>query len=94
MAIACIYIITAILMIKSDVIKKQMELSKIIAEQEKVKQELARRELEKQEQEEKERVRKEDEKKRQEEKKKEEGEKKIPKGEGAPQPEANINPSN
>lgn len=95
MAITCIYIITAILMIKSDVIKKQMELSKIIAEQEKVKQELARRELEKQEEEERERVRKEDEKKRQEEKKKkEEGEKKLPKGEGSPQPEANINPSN
>ena len=38
-ALASIYIITAILMIKSDVIKKQIELNKIIEEQEKVKQE-------------------------------------------------------
>ena len=38
-ALASIYIITAILMIKSDVIKKQIELNKIKEEQEKVKQE-------------------------------------------------------
>ncbi len=69
MAITCIYVITAILMIRSDVIKKQIELSKIIEEQEKVRQEMARREQEKQEEEEKERIRKEDEKTRQEEKK-------------------------
>lgn len=43
-ALASIYIITAILMIKSDVIKKQIELNKIIEEQEKVKQELKRKE--------------------------------------------------
>ena len=38
--IASIYIITAILIIKSDFIKKQLELNKIIEEQEKVKQEI------------------------------------------------------
>lgn len=46
--IACIYIITAILMIKSDVIKNQQELAKIIEEQSKVKEKM---EKEKQEQE-------------------------------------------
>lgn len=45
-AIASIYIITAILIIKSDVIKKQIELTRIIEEQEKVKEELKRREEE------------------------------------------------
>ena len=69
MAITCIYIFTAILMIKSDVIKKQFELSKIIAEQERIRAEMARKEQEQKEEEERERVRKEDEKKRQEEKK-------------------------
>lgn len=51
-AIASIYIITAILIIKSDVIKQQIELNKIIEEQEKVKQELKQKEEEKKEQEE------------------------------------------
>lgn len=91
MAITSIYVITAVLMIKSDVIKRQMELSKIISEQEKVKQELERKEQEKREEEEKERVRKEDEKKRKEEKQKKENENK---GENnGPQPEANIKPN-
>ncbi len=89
MAITCIYIITSILMIKSDMIKQQMELSKIISEQEKIKQELARQEQEKKEEEERERVRKEDEKKRQEEKKEKE-EKRKARDENHPQPEANI----
>ena len=89
MAITCIYIITSILMIKSDMIKQQMELSKIISEQEKIKQELARQEQEKKEEEERERVRKEDEKKRQEEKKEKE-EKRKTRDENHPQPEANI----
>ena len=39
-AIASIYIITAILMIKSDVIKKQLELNRIIEEQERVREEI------------------------------------------------------
>lgn len=91
MAITSIYVITAVLMIKSDVIKRQMELSKIISEQEKVKQELERKEQEKREEEEKERVRKEDEKKRKEEKQKKENKNK---GENnGPQPEANIKPN-
>ena len=67
--IASIYIITAILMIKSDVIKKQIELARILEEQEKVKAELQRREEERKEQEEKERQRKEEEEKRKQEKK-------------------------
>lgn len=51
-AIASIYIITAILIIKSDVIKKQLELNRIIEEQERVKQELKQKEEERKEQEE------------------------------------------
>lgn len=97
-AITCIYVITAVLMIKSDMIKKQMELSKIIEEQEKIRQEMLRKEQEEKEEAERERLRKEDEKKRQEEKKKEKKERKEKEGEtqgqtGGPQPEANINPS-
>ena len=95
LAITCIYIITAILMIKADMIKKQLELSRIISEQEKIKQEMERQEQEKREQEERERVRKEDEKKRQAEKKKEKEkkekqEKKKSDKNDAPQPEANV----
>lgn len=62
--VASIYITAAILMIRSDVIKKQIELNQIIEEQEKVRQELQRRE---EEQEEKDRQRKEEEKKRKKE---------------------------
>lgn len=61
--IASIYIITAILIIKSDVIKRQIELEKIIQEQEKVKLELQQKEEEKKEREERERQKKEDEEK-------------------------------
>lgn len=70
-AIASIYIITAILMIKSDVIKRQLELNRIIEEQERVKQEFKRQEEEKKEQEEQERRRQEREKKKEEKKEKE-----------------------
>ena len=70
-AIASIYIITAILMIKSDVIKRQLELNRIIEEQERVKQELKRQEEEKKEKEEQERRRQEREKKKEEKKEKE-----------------------
>lgn len=62
--VASIYIATAILMIRSDVIKKQIELTKIIEEQEKVRAELQRREEEQKEQEEKERQKQDEEKKR------------------------------
>ncbi len=89
--VTCIYIFTAILMIKSDIIKKQMELSKIIQEQERIKEEMARKELEKREEEERERVRKKDEKQRKEEKKKEKEEQKDNNG---PEPQANIKASN
>lgn len=71
-AVASIYIITAILMIKSDVIKKQYELNKIIEEQERVKAELKRKEEEKREQEEQERREREKEKEREKKKKQEE----------------------
>ena len=77
-AIASIYIITAILMIKSDVIKQQVELNRILEEQERVRQELKRQEEEKKEKEEqekreKEREKQEKEKQKEEKKKKEEG---------------------
>lgn len=57
-AISYIYVISSILIIKSDFIKKQAELTKILSEQEKVKEELAKKEQEKKEEEEKERIRK------------------------------------
>lgn len=88
-AITCIYIIAAILMIKADVIKKQMELSKIIEEQEKVRQEMLKKEQEEKEEQEKEQLRKEDEKKRREEKKKEKEQQEE--NSDTPQPEANFN---
>ena len=91
-AITCIYIFTAILMIKSDVIKKQIELSKIIEEQERIKEEMARKELEKKEEEKKERVKKKDEKERKEEKKKQE--KQGKKENNGPEPQANIKTNN
>lgn len=75
--IASIYIITAILIIKSNVIKKQLELNKIIEEQERVKQELKQKEdTEKQQEEQGKREREKQEKK---EKEKSENE-----GEGTP----------
>lgn len=73
-AIASIYVITAILMIKSDVIKKQYELNKIIEEQEKIREELKRKEEERKQQEEQKKRDKEKEKsKKKKEKKEEEG---------------------
>ena len=70
--IASIYVATAILMIRSDVIKKQIELTRIVSEQEKVREELKKREEEEKQQEEKERQKKEEDKKRKEEKEKDE----------------------
>lgn len=69
--IASIYIITAILMIKSDVIKKQLEFNKIIEEQERIKQELKLKEEKEKEKAEEERRRKEREKKDKEKEQKE-----------------------
>ena len=68
-AISYIYVISSILIIKSDFIKKQAELTKILSEQEKVKEELAKKEQEKKEEEEKERIRKKDKGKEDSEKK-------------------------
>lgn len=67
-AIASIYIITAVLIIKSNVIKKQLELNKIIEEQERVKQELKQKEEEKKQQEEQDRREQEREKSKKEKK--------------------------
>ena len=90
MAIACIYVIAAILIIRSDIIKQQIELSKIMQEQEKVRQEMEEKERQKKEEEERERIRKKDEKERQEQKKKSSN-KKAPKEKGdTPEPQANI----
>lgn len=84
-AIASIYIITAILIIKSDVIKKQIELNKIIEEQERIKQELKQKE-DKKEQEELEKRKKEQEdknKNKEDEDNKEENPGKEPEGNNA-----------
>ena len=69
-AVASIYIITAVLMIKSDVIRKQYELSKIVEEQERVKEELKRKEEEKKEKGEQERREQEREEQKEKERKK------------------------
>ena len=70
-AIASIYVITSILMIKSDVIKRQLELNRIIEEQEKVREELKRKEEEEKEKAEAERRRREREKQKKKEREKE-----------------------
>ena len=58
--VATIYIATAILIIRSDLIKKQIELTKIIEEQDKVREELKRREEEKRKEEQKKKEKKEE----------------------------------
>ena len=68
-AIAYIYIITAILMIKSDIIKNQEELTKILEEQEKVRQELQKQKEEEEAKKEQQRRENEKEKQRKKEKK-------------------------
>ena len=86
-AIASIYIITAILMIKSDVIKKQFELNRIIEEQARVREELKRKEEEKRQQEEQERKNKEREKENEKEEKKKKREEKNENGKINKEPE-------
>lgn len=81
-ALASIYIITAILIIKSDVMKKQLELNRIIEEQERVRQELKRKEEEEKEQAEQERRKREREKREKKEKEKKEREEKGTEPEG------------
>ncbi len=91
-AVTCIYIISAILIIRSDIIKQHMELSKIIKEQEKVKQEMEERERKKKEEAEKERIRRKDEKERKEQKKNKNGKTPSDKEGKEPEPQANIKP--
>lgn len=70
-AVAYIYIVASILMIKSDIIKRGQELAKIVEEQEKVKQELERQKEEQRQKEEEERRKKQEEKERKKQEKKE-----------------------
>lgn len=77
-AIAYIYIITAMLMIKSDLIKQQIEVGKIIAEQKKIREEKKKEEENKKE-EQKDKKPKED-KKEKKEKKEDKGEEGTPEG--------------
>ena len=85
--IAYIYIITAILMIKSDIVKNQKELSKIIEEQAKVREELEKQKEEEESKKEEQRREKEKEEQRKKEKKEKEDEDKNvgdePQGENA-----------
>lgn len=74
-AISSIYIVTSILIIKSDVMKKQVELNKIIEEQERVKQELKRKEEEEKEKQGQERRERENEKREKKQKENKEKEK-------------------
>lgn len=69
--IAYVYVLAAILMIKSDVMKNKQELIKIIEEQQKVREELERQKEEEQQRKEEQRREKEKEKKRKKEKKEE-----------------------
>lgn len=82
-AISYIYIITAILIMKSDLIRQQIELTKIIEEQQKIKEEMERKK-----QEEEEERRREEQKKKEEEKKKKEKERENPEEDGL-NPEGN-----
>lgn len=75
--ISYIIIVTSILMIKSDLIKRQQELMKIISEQEKVKQEMEEQERKRKEQEEKEEVKKKDKEQNKKEKSSPKGEKEV-----------------
>ena len=83
--IAYIYIITAILMIKSDIMKNQKELAKIIEEQEKVRQELEKQKEESKKEEQKREKEKEEQRKK-EKKEQEDEDKNVgdePQGENA-----------
>jgi len=67
--ISYIYVITAILMIKSDIIKNQKELTKILEEQARVREELARKKEEEEDQKQEEKRKKEKEERSKKEKK-------------------------
>ena len=86
--IAYIYIITAILMIKSDILKSQKELTKIIEEQAKVREELQKqKEQEEEEEQEKQREKQKEEQRKKEKKEQQEKDKNVgnnePQGENA-----------
>ena len=84
--IAYIYIITAILMIKSDIMKNQKELAKIIEEQEKVRQELEKQKEEESKKEEQKREKEKEEQRKKEKKEQEDEDKNVgdePQGENA-----------
>lgn len=84
-AVAYIYIVASILMIKSDIIKRGQELAKIVEEQEKVKQELERQKEEQRQKEEEERRKKQEEKEKKKQEKKEKEESKKEGLQGEPQ---------
>ncbi len=71
-AIASIYVVATVLIIRSDVIKKQAELNRIMSEQEKVRQEMERKKQEEKEAEERERAKKEEQDKEKKQKEQEE----------------------
>lgn len=85
--IAYIYIVTAILMIKSDVIKSQKELAKILQEQVKIREELERqKEQEEEERQEEERQKEKEQQRKKEKKEEKEKDKNVgqePQGENA-----------
>lgn len=70
-AIASIYVVATVLIIRSDVIKRQIELNKIVSEQEKIRQEMEQKKEEEKEAEEKERAKREDKEKEKQEKQEE-----------------------
>ena len=74
-AIASIYVVATVLIIRSDVIKKQAELNRIMSEQEKVRQEMERKKKEEKEAQERERAKKEEKEKEKKEKEQEEKQK-------------------
>jgi len=74
-AIASIYVVATVLIIRSDVIKKQAELNRIMSEQEKVRQEMERKKQEEEEETQRERAKKEQQEKEKQEKEQEEKQK-------------------
>ncbi len=93
-AVISIYIVTAILMIKSEMIKRQLELAKIIQEQEKIRAELQqKREEEKEKEKEKQEEKKEKQKDKDEENQEDQnndGQEKKPKNKKHGKPDINI----
>ena len=90
-AVAYIYLVTAILMIKSEMIKQAAELAKLEEEQKRIREELARQEEEKKQKEEQKRKEREEEKqKKEQEKEKTNKNKKKEKKESEESPEGSM----